>query len=156
MRAIAGCALFVLALVGAPAHATATSAQSTTATAADVQRLQDQVYDLDRELSRHRGADPQRVSQLQTELDDLRDEVVYLRVKLRREGTCPETTTRTCAPGWTICGAACVTWVGMRPTQSNRRPLVRGAPRPTLRAQTRRDPPRRTAMWISVARWVRA
>ncbi len=87
MRAIAGCALFVLALVGAPAHATATSAQSTTATAADVQRLQDQVYDLDRELSRHRGSDPQRVSQLQTELDDLRDEVVYLRVKLRREGT---------------------------------------------------------------------
>jgi ElaB/YqjD/DUF883 family membrane-anchored ribosome-binding protein len=52
-----------------------------------VQRLQDQVYNLDREISRLRTSDPQRVSQLQSELDDLRDEVVYLRVKLRREGT---------------------------------------------------------------------
>ena len=87
MRAIAGCALFVLALVGAPALAMPASAQSNTATAADIQRLQDQVYDLDREMARMRTADPQRVSQLQRELDDLRDEVVYLRVKLRREGT---------------------------------------------------------------------
>jgi TolA-binding protein len=87
MRAIAGCALFVLALAGAPALATPASAQSTTATAADVQRLQDQVYNLDREISRLRTSDPQRVSQLQSELDNLRDEVVYLRVKLRREGT---------------------------------------------------------------------
>jgi TolA-binding protein len=91
MRAIAGCALFVLALVGAPALATPASAQSTTATAADVQRLQDQAYNLDREISRLRTSDPQRVSQLQSELDDLRDEVVYLRVKLRREGTLSRT-----------------------------------------------------------------
>jgi TolA-binding protein len=91
MRAIAGCALFVLALVGAPALATPASAQSITATAADVQRLQDQVYNLDREISRLRTSDPQRVSQLQSELDDLRDEVVYLRVKLRREGTLSRT-----------------------------------------------------------------
>ena len=47
------------------------------------------MYDLDREMSRLRGADPQRVSQLQGELDDLRDDVVYLRVKLRRERTLP-------------------------------------------------------------------
>jgi TolA-binding protein len=87
MRAIAGCTLFVLALVGAPALAMPASAQSNTATAADIQRLQDQVYDLDREIARMRTSDPQRVSQLQRELDDLRDEVVYLRVKLRREGT---------------------------------------------------------------------
>ena len=91
MRVIAGCALFVLALVGAPALATPASAQSTTATAADVQRLQDQVYNLDRDISRLRTSDPQRVSQLQSELDDLRDEVVYLRVKLRREGTLSRT-----------------------------------------------------------------
>jgi hypothetical protein len=87
MRSIAGCALFVLALVGAPALATDASAQSTTVTSTDIQRLQDAVYDLDREISRLRGTDPQRVSQLQTELDDLRDEVVYLRVKMRRERT---------------------------------------------------------------------
>src|ERR671913_540849 len=85
MRAIAGFALFVLAFVGAPALAMPAPAQSNTATAADIQRLQDQVYDLDREISRMRSSDPQRVSQLQSELDDLRDEVVYLRVKLRRE-----------------------------------------------------------------------
>jgi hypothetical protein len=87
MRAFAGCALFVLALVGAPALAVPASAQPTSATAADMQRLQDQVYKLDREISGMRTADPQRVNQLQSELDDLRDEVVYLRVKLRREGT---------------------------------------------------------------------
>ena len=87
MRAIAGCALFVLALAGAPALAVPASAQPTTATAADIQRLQDQVYNLDREISGMRTSDPQRVHQLQSELDDLRDEVVYLRVKLRREGT---------------------------------------------------------------------
>jgi hypothetical protein len=91
MRAIAGCALVVLALVGAPALATPSSAQSTSVTAADIQRLQDSVYNLDREISRLRGTDPQRVSQLQSELDDLRDEVVYLRVKLRRERTLPRT-----------------------------------------------------------------
>ena len=89
MRAIAGCVLSMLALVGAPALATSASAQATTVTSADVQRLQDSVYDLDREMSRLRGADPQRVSQLQGELDDLRDDVVYLRVKLRRERTLP-------------------------------------------------------------------
>ena len=87
MRAIAGCALFVLALAGAPALAAPASAQSTTVTAADIQRLQDQVYDLDREISRHAHLRPAACQQLQSELDDLRDEVVYLRVKLRREGT---------------------------------------------------------------------
>ena len=87
MRPIAGCALFVLALAGAPALAVPASAQPTTATAADIQRLQDQVYNLDREISGMRTSDSQRVHQLQSELDELRDEVVYLRVKLRREGT---------------------------------------------------------------------
>jgi len=91
MRPIAGCALLVLALVSVPALATPASAQSTTATAADVQRLQDSVYDLDRDISRLHGADPQRLSQLQNEFDDLRDDVVYLRVKLRREGTVSRT-----------------------------------------------------------------
>jgi TolA-binding protein len=86
MRAIAGCAL-VLALVAAPALAAPASAQSTTVTSADLQRLDDSVYNIDREISRLRTTDPQRVSQLQSELDELRDEVVYLRVKLRRERT---------------------------------------------------------------------
>ena len=91
MRAIAGSVLLVLALVSAPPLATPASAQSTTVTAADIQRLQDTVYELDREISQIRRTDPQRVSQLQGELDDLRDEVVYLRVKLRRERTVART-----------------------------------------------------------------
>jgi len=85
MRAIAGSVLLVLALVSAPPLATPASAQSTTVTAADIQRLQDTVYEVDREISRKSRTDPQRVGQLQGELDDLRDEVVYLRVKMRRE-----------------------------------------------------------------------
>jgi len=91
MRAIAGCVLFVLALVSAPTLATPASAQSTTVTSADIQRLQDTVSDLDREISGLRRTDPQRVSQLQTELDDVRDDVVYLRVKMRRERTVART-----------------------------------------------------------------
>jgi hypothetical protein len=88
MRGTAGCVLLVLGLVAAPMLVNAASAQSTTVTTADIQRLQDNVYDLDREISGLRGsADAQRVAQLQGELDDLRDEVVYLRVKLRRERT---------------------------------------------------------------------
>ena len=90
MRVIAGYALLVLALVGAPAPATPASAQPSTITSADIQRLQDSVYDLDREISRLRGTDPQRVTAMQTELDELRDDVVYLRVKLRRERTVPQ------------------------------------------------------------------
>jgi hypothetical protein len=88
MRGTAGCVLLALGLIVAPAFANAASAQSTTVTAADIQRLQDDVSDLDRQISRIRGAvDAERVSQLQGELDDLRDDVVYLRVKQRREGT---------------------------------------------------------------------
>ena len=88
MRATAGGVLLVLVLVGAPALSGAAPAQSSAVTAGDIQRLQNGVDDLDREISRLRGtADAQRLDQLQGELDDLRDEVVYLRVKLRREQT---------------------------------------------------------------------
>ena len=61
--------------------------QSTTVTQADIQRLQDNVYLADRDLSQARGRDAARATQLQAELDDLRDEVVYLKVKLRKERT---------------------------------------------------------------------
>jgi hypothetical protein len=61
--------------------------QSTTVTQADIQRLQDNVYLADRDLSQARSRDAARATQLQAELDDLRDEVVYLKVKLRKEGT---------------------------------------------------------------------
>ncbi|HLG58972.1 MAG TPA: hypothetical protein VI485_26760 [Vicinamibacterales bacterium] len=61
--------------------------QSTTVTQADVQRLQDNVYLADRDVTQLRSRDVARASQLQAELDDLRDEVVYLKVKLRKERT---------------------------------------------------------------------
>ena len=61
--------------------------QSTTVTQADIQRLQDNVCLADRDVSQARSRDAARATQLQTELDDLRDEVVYLKVKLRKERT---------------------------------------------------------------------
>jgi TolA-binding protein len=64
-----------------------TAQQSTTVTQADIQRLQDNVYLADRDVSQARSRDAARATQLQTELDDLRDEVVYLKVKLRKERT---------------------------------------------------------------------
>ena len=70
----------VLAALAAPA-----SAQSVTQ--ADIQRLQDNVYQATTDLSQLRSRDAARAGQLQTELDDLREEVIYLKVKLRREGS---------------------------------------------------------------------
>jgi hypothetical protein len=73
----------VLAGLAAPAAAQ----QSSTVTQADIQRLQDNVYLADRDVSQARSRDAARANQLQSELDDLRDEVVYLKVKLRKERT---------------------------------------------------------------------
>jgi hypothetical protein len=53
-------------------------------TNADIQRLQDSIYDASRDVSQARSRDPQLASQLQSELDDLRDETVYLKVKMRK------------------------------------------------------------------------
>jgi hypothetical protein len=58
-----------------------------TVTQADVQRLQDNVYLAERDLNLLRNRDSTRATQLQTELDELSDEVIYLRVKLRKERT---------------------------------------------------------------------
>jgi len=80
-------AAVALAIIAAPAYAQ----QSSTVTQADVQRLQDNVYLADRDLSQLRSRDATRATQLGTELDDLRDEVVYLKVKLRKERTLSRT-----------------------------------------------------------------
>jgi hypothetical protein len=65
----------------------AAAQQTSTVTQADIQRLQDNVFLADRDVSQARSRDAARATQLQTELDDLRDEVVYLKVKLRKERT---------------------------------------------------------------------
>jgi hypothetical protein len=84
-------ALMAALAVAAPASAqsgTYGSAQSGAAvTTSDIQRLQDQVYDASNEVSRLRSRDQVLADRLQGDLDELRDEVVYLRVKLRKEGT---------------------------------------------------------------------
>jgi hypothetical protein len=72
-----GALAIALALLSGHSHA-----QSVTTT--DIQRLQDALYDASRDLAQVRGRDAGLASQLQTELDDLRDEVTYLRVKLRK------------------------------------------------------------------------
>jgi hypothetical protein len=57
----------------------------TTATGADIQRLQDEVYQAGTDVTRLRSSDPSAAARLQDELDELRDEVIYLKVKLRKE-----------------------------------------------------------------------
>ena len=69
------------------AFAVSSPAQSGRITQADVQKLQDSVYLAERDISTLRTRDSNRASQLQGELDDLSDEVIYLRVKLRKERT---------------------------------------------------------------------
>jgi hypothetical protein len=72
--------VFTAALFAHPA-----AAQQTAVTTDDIQRLQDNVYLAERDISQLRSRDSTRAEGLQTELDQLRDEVIYLKVKLRKE-----------------------------------------------------------------------
>ncbi len=84
--------LAVVLSVGVAAHATAgqqtrrAPAEQQSVTNSDIQRLQDAVYDVSGDISRLRSRDPRQADRMQGQLDDLRDEVVYLKVKLRKEG----------------------------------------------------------------------
>ena len=60
------------------------STVQTSVTTADIQRLQDSIYEASRELSQVRSRDASTASQLEAELDDARDDAVYLKVKLRK------------------------------------------------------------------------
>ena len=53
-------------------------------TAADIQRLEDNIDDASRDVSQMRTRDARLSSDLQQQLDDVRDEAVYLKVKVRR------------------------------------------------------------------------
>jgi Ni/Co efflux regulator RcnB len=79
----------VAALLVASLAAPAAAQQNQNATQSDIQRLQDNIYLADRDVTQVRGRDATRATQLQGELDDLRDEVVYLKVKLRKERALP-------------------------------------------------------------------
>jgi TolA-binding protein len=82
--------LFMVEGLARPALASAggggQSASSAQVNAGDIQRLQDAVYDAGTDVRRLRDQDSARASRLQEQLDDLRDEVVYLKVKLRKDG----------------------------------------------------------------------
>ena len=80
IRRIATASIVLLALA-VPAAAR----QGSSVTQADVQRLQDNIYLAERDIQQARSRDAARATQLTTELDDLRDEVIYLKVKLRKE-----------------------------------------------------------------------
>jgi len=62
-------------------------AAQTTVTSADIQRLQDDVYQAGSDISRLRSGNSTDASRMQDELDTLREEVIYLKVKLRKEGS---------------------------------------------------------------------
>ena len=83
MTCIYRAALAAIIVTGLAASA---SAQGNV-TQADIQRLQDSVYQAGTDVAQARTRDAARANQLQSELDELRDEVIYLRVKLRKEGT---------------------------------------------------------------------
>lgn len=90
MNIVRPAALVLLLATPAMAQSGRTGAgqgQTGTVSAADIQRLQDQVYDASNEVSRLRSRDQALSDRLQSQLDDVRDEVVYLRVKLRKEGS---------------------------------------------------------------------
>jgi TolA-binding protein len=80
-------AVILAALMLVPVAASA-SAQATVTTS-DIQRLQDEIFQAGSDLSRLRGTNRDLATRLQDDLDELRDEVVYLRVRLRREGNVP-------------------------------------------------------------------
>jgi hypothetical protein len=78
--------IFILA-VALPAAAQTSSY----VTNSDIERLQDSVYQAGTDVSQLRGRDATRATQLQAELDELREEVIYLKVKLRKEGNLART-----------------------------------------------------------------
>ena len=67
--------------------ALAAPAMAQSVTSSDIQRLQDEVYQAGGEVSRLRTTNPTEASRLQDDLDGLRDEVIYLKVKLRKENS---------------------------------------------------------------------
>jgi hypothetical protein len=79
------------ALTALVVTALAAPAGAQNVTQVEIQRLQDNIFQASTDVSQLRGRDASRAGQLQTELDDLRDEVIYLKVKLRKDRTLART-----------------------------------------------------------------
>lgn len=80
VRTLAGACAVAALLVAVPS----TAAAQASVTSSDILRLQDEVYQAGADIARARGGN---AAELQTELDELREEVIYLKVKLRKEGS---------------------------------------------------------------------
>lgn len=77
-------ALCVVLAGGPLSKAAARPAAQASVTSADIQRLEDGISQASSDIEQARGRDASLASQLQAELNDVRDETAYLRVKLRR------------------------------------------------------------------------
>jgi TolA-binding protein len=86
MRSIFAGLLLAAMMVAAPGVLAPAEAQNTVSTN-DIQRLQDSLLDLNSDLARLRSRDRDEARDYQDEVDEVRDEVVYLRVKLRKGQT---------------------------------------------------------------------
>ena len=71
------------ALVATLMMLAATASAQSRVSDSDIQRLQEQVYQASNDIARMR-ADADTTDRLETELDELREEVIYLRVKMRK------------------------------------------------------------------------
>lgn len=79
----------IAVLLAASVGATVVAQQGSSVTVFDIQRLQNNVYQAAADVTELRSRDRARAGELQTELDELREEVIYLTVRLRREGSLP-------------------------------------------------------------------
>jgi len=82
---------FLLILVPLLVGGVSRTASAQNATGVDIQRLQDSLDDATRDVSALKARDATLASKLQTELDDLRDETIYLKVKIKKNQTVPRT-----------------------------------------------------------------
>jgi len=80
LRPVAAVVLLALAVPALAQQASSVSQD-------DITRLQDNVYLAERDISQLRNRDANRATTLQSELDELGEEVIYLKVKLRKEGS---------------------------------------------------------------------
>ena len=79
------CGLLVMTLaLASPSGDTAYAQSPQNVTNTDIDRLQDALLDAGRDVADARSRDTALASKLETELDNLRDEVAYVRVKLRK------------------------------------------------------------------------
>ena len=81
------CQAFLTTVLVIGLAAPAAAQQNSSVTQADIQRLQDNAFRAGTDVSELRRRDAARADELQAELDELREEVIYLKVKLRREGS---------------------------------------------------------------------